>query len=212
MSERPMPNAATSAAPDQRAAKRFALVLRAAKLVAASGEFLCVLRDVSAGGVRIRLFHALPPGEQFELELSSGATYPIAPVWERGGYVGFRFADGKIDANELVREASPFPKRPIRLRLERPAIVTLGEERRAATVSDISQHGAQIEVMPSLALGERLSLAVPGLPLRTARVVWRRRRVHGLAFEQTWRLDELAELIGALELDGDDAAECAISA
>jgi PilZ domain len=207
-----MPNTAAITATDQRVAKRFALVLRATKLVAASGEYLCVLRDVSAGGVRIRLFHPLPPGEQFRLELGSGHAHPIEPVWQRSGYVGFRFADGKIDANELVREASPFPKRPIRLRLERPGIVTLGEERRAAAVGDISQHGAQIEVMPSLALGERVRLAVPGLPARVARVVWRRRRMHGLAFEQAWRLDELATLIGALLLEGDAAAERAISA
>jgi hypothetical protein len=98
------------------------------------------------------------------------------------------------------------------VRLERPAIITRGEERRTATVSDLSQHGAQIEVMPNLAKGERVRLAVPGLPVRTARVVWRRRRVHGLAFEQAWRLDELAELIGALQLDSDTAAERAISA
>lgn len=198
-------------APDQRAAKRFALVLRAAKLVAPSGEFLCVLRDVSAGGVRVRLFHELPPGEAFLLEIGSGAAYPIAPVWERGGYVGFKFADGKVDANELVREASPFPKRPIRLRLERPGFVALGEEHRAATLSDISQHGAQIEVMPQLAAGERVRLVVPALPARTARVVWRRRWVHGLAFEQAWRLDELAALIGELQLDGEADRDMAIS-
>ncbi len=198
--------------PDQRAGKRFSLVLRAAKLIAPCGEYLCVLRDVSAGGVRLRLFHPLPPGERFELELGSGATYAIAPVWERGGHVGFRSADGKIDADELVREASPFPKRPLRLRLERPGIVALGDERRAVIVSDISQHGARIEVMPRLAIGERVRLSVPGLPHRTSRVVWRRRRAHGLAFEQTWRLDELAGLIGALQLGGNEAVQQAIRA
>jgi hypothetical protein len=190
---------------DQRSAKRFALVLRAAKLIAPSGEYLCVLRDVSAGGVRVRMFHELPPGEQFQLEVGSGATYTIAPVWERSGYIGFRFAAGRIDANELIREASPFPKRPIRLRLERPAMLTLGTEHRAVAVGDISQSGAQIEVLPRLAVGERVRLAVPGLPARTARVVWRRRRAHGLAFEQAWRLDELAALIGALQLEHEAA-------
>jgi hypothetical protein len=207
-----MSHAAPASAPDQRAAKRFALVLRAAKLVAISGEYLCVLRDVSAGGVRIRLFHDLPPGAQFQLELGSGVAYVIEPVWQRSGYAGFRFAAGKIDASDLIREASPFPKRPIRLRLERPGLLALDAEQRAATVSDISQHGAQIEVMPCLAVGERVRLAVPGLPPRTARVVWRRRRVHGLAFEQAWRLDELAQLIGALQLGSEPDPNVAVQA
>jgi PilZ domain len=207
-----MPQAAPDSAPDQRAAKRFALVLRAAKLVAPSGEYICVLRDVSAGGVRIRLFHDLPPGAQFQLELGSGVAYVIEPVWQRSGYAGFRFTAGKIDASELIREASPFPKRPIRLRFERPAMLALGEERRAATVSDISQSGAQIEVLPNLPVGERVRLTVPGLPARTARVVWRRRRVHGLAFEQAWRLDELAALVGQLQLEHDLDPELTIRA
>ena len=43
-----------------RGAQRFTLLIRTAKLVCESGEYLCVIRDVSSTGVRLRLFHDLP--------------------------------------------------------------------------------------------------------------------------------------------------------
>jgi PilZ domain len=186
---------------DQRTARRFALVLRAAKLVCVAGEFLCVLRDVSAGGVRVRLFHPVPPGERFRLELGSGAGYDMALVWQRDGYAGFSFCNGAIDASALIAEASPFPKRQVRLQIERPALVTFDLVRRCVMLCDISQQGARVDVQPRLPLGARVNLTAPGLPQRPARVHWRRKRAHGLVFEQAYRLDELAELVGGLQLD-----------
>ena len=47
---------------DMRGAQRFTLLIRTAKLVSETGEFLCIIRDVSATGLRLRLFHDLPRG------------------------------------------------------------------------------------------------------------------------------------------------------
>ena len=44
---------------DQRAAPRFTLLIRAAKLVSAQGEFVCVIRDVSETGVSVRRLQGL---------------------------------------------------------------------------------------------------------------------------------------------------------
>ncbi|WP_324761533.1 PilZ domain-containing protein [Porphyrobacter sp. TH134] len=68
---------------DQRAAPRFTLLIRAAKLVSAQGEFVCVIRDVSETGVSVRLFHALPGCKDFALHMPAGAVYEITAMWQR---------------------------------------------------------------------------------------------------------------------------------
>ncbi len=43
---------------EKRSDARFTSLIRAAKLVTSQGEFICVIRDVSATGISLRTFHA----------------------------------------------------------------------------------------------------------------------------------------------------------
>lgn len=183
---------------DQRSDRRVALLLRAGKLVSPEGEFLCIVRDASAGGIKVKLLHSLPGAGTFDLELANGEVYPLELVWQADGHAGFRFLERPIDVHGLVDEPSSFPKRGLRLRLTLPVIVTEAGEQRPALLHDISQHGAQIEIEPGLAVGQRIALHGSGLPELQATVRWRRRAAHGLVFQRGFRLDELAELVGRL--------------
>lgn len=185
---------------DQRAARRYTLLLLSAKLVAPAGEFLCILRDVSATGLKARLFHDLPDLANWQLELGSGARHPLEPVWQADGHAGFRFGDAPVDPHRLMDEDSgPFPKRHIRLRLELPVLLWADGVARSGRLCDVSQLGAQIEVDPPLALRQLVRIEAPGLPLRHARVRWRRGTAHGLVFHEAFRLDELAVLAARLQ-------------
>ncbi len=193
-------DAAAQAAADLRAAQRFTLLLRAGKLVSAAGEYLCILRDASASGIKAKLFHELPEASQFELELGNGDRYAVEPVWQREGHAGFRFAEGPIDVHALMDESSPFPKRSIRLRLELPVLVTAdGGASRLGQLCDLSQQGALVEAEPGFALGQQVRLEAPGLPQRHARVRWRRGAAHGLVFQEAFRMDELALIVHQLQ-------------
>lgn len=199
--------AAETAADDaeQRAARRFTLLLRAGKLVSAAGEHLCILRDASTTGIKARLFHDLPDADRFDLELGNGDRYPVEPVWQRDGHAGFRFADGPIDVHALMDESTPFPKRSIRLRLELPVLVTpAGSAARLGQLLDLSQQGALVQAVPGFALGQQVRLEAPGLPARHARVRWRSGSAHGLVFQEAFKLDELAKLAHRLQV-GDPA-------
>ncbi|MDP3906437.1 PilZ domain-containing protein [Novosphingobium sp.] len=192
---------------DQRAAQRFTLLLLTAKLVAPVGEFLCILRDLSATGLKARLFHALPDVADWQLELGSGARHSLEPVWQADGYAGFRFGDAPVDPHRLMDEdAGPFPKRHIRLRLKLPVMLWADGAARAGRLCDVSQLGAQVEADPPLALRQLVRVEAPGLPLRHARVLWRRGTAHGLVFHHAFRLDELAVLAARLQGDGLAAA------
>jgi hypothetical protein len=81
-----------AAAADKRAAPRSSLMFRTAKILCESGEYVCVVRDVSATGCRLRLFHAAPPDTHLFLELANGERYAIERIWTRDEYVGCRFS------------------------------------------------------------------------------------------------------------------------
>ena len=196
---------------NQRGAQRFTLLIRTAKLVCDSGEFLCVIRDVSATGVRLKLFHRLPADRHLALELGNGEVYFIECVWERDGHAGFRFA-APIEVQEFIGEVSPFPRRPIRLRVQIAATVSAQGVSADAVIRDLSQRGAGIETGRQLAKGQPVTLDAPGLPQAIAKVAWRNGRSYGLVFERVFTLEELARLSVVLQLPdakGTRAASCA---
>ena len=205
------PKPAQTPPPDQRSAQRFTLLLRVGKLVTPSGEFLCVLRDVSNRGIKVRLFHDLPVDQGCELELNGGARYRLERVWQRDDHAGFRFAASSIDIHHLIEEAGPFPKRHIRLRLKHsvPLLLSSNGVTLPAQMSDISQHGAAVELDQRMAIGQQLRLDALHFPALHARVLWRRGKLHGLVFQEGFRLDALAELAGRIQLaDEQDLLEC----
>lgn len=182
-----------------RAEPRISLMLRAAKLVSPTGEFLCILRDVSATGLKARLFHALPGNGPFALELGTGERHPIEPVWERDRHAGFRFINPPIDLSALVEESGRFPKRQLRLAVDYPVTLTTQQVDRPALLLNLSQHGALIELDEPLALRQPVQLRGGVVPLRHARVRWRQGPAHGLVFLEGFLLDELAELVGRIQ-------------
>lgn len=178
--------------PDQRAAARSSLMFRAAKLLCESGEYACIVRDVSAGGARLRLFHAPPPETHLFLELGNGDRYAMERVWARDGHAGFRFSCS-IEVSRFIEEPCDLPRRPLRLNLRADAVVAADGARSHAVLMDMSQHGACVESASKFALRQRVRLECDALPARVGFVRWRRGYRHGLVFQQALRLDELAE-------------------
>lgn len=183
---------------DLRAAPRFTLLIRSAKLICDHGEYLCIIRDVSASGVRLRTFHPLPAIQNFTLELSSGEHFDLERVWEGGDHAGFRFADW-IDVKDFIAEASPYPKRALRLRVEFPAQLEVDGVGGEATVRDLSREGARIETSLPLAIRQKVKLSAKGFPALVGNVAWRSATAYGLVFQQVFTFDELARLAAQLQ-------------
>jgi PilZ domain len=183
---------------DMRGAQRFTLLIRTAKLICESAEFLCIIRDVSETGVRLRLFHDLPAEGRMALELSNGEVYFIERVWERDSHAGFQFA-APIDVHTFIAEVSPYPRRQPRLRLQFPAVLSAEGQASVATVRDLSPQGARIETTRFLAIGQRVKLEGDGFPAVLAKVCWRSGSDYGLVFEQVYTLETLAVLAAALQ-------------
>lgn len=193
------PSAAGAAYAEMRAQPRFALLIRCAKLATPAGEFLCIVRDVSEGGVRLRFFHPVPAQGPMALVLSSGESFAMERAWAQGDQAGFRFAE-PIDVHRFIAEAGPFPKRPVRLRVAFPAVVVADGEAHAASVLDISRQGARVVTERPLALGQKLRLEADSLPAIGATVCWRNAPDYGLVLDRVFTLEELARHAAQLQL------------
>lgn len=184
---------------EDRTENRVTILLRSAKLVGCSGEFVCIIRDVSQSGVRLRLFHEVVDDRGMALETTTGDRLNLEKVWERKGEAGFRFVE-PIDVKRFLAEAAPFPKRPIRIRLNHPAVMDDGRITEEVTILDISREGAKIETNQHLAIGQTIRLKSDGLPLVDCSVRWRRHPIYGLVFRQLMGIHELASRVHKIQL------------
>lgn len=183
---------------ERRDAPRFPLLMRTAKLLCESGEYICMVRDVSAGGAMIRLFHEVPPDTHVFLELASGDRYAMQRRWHRKDRAGYRFSS-RIAVNEFIEEPSIHPRRPLRLRLYRTALVTADGRDSKAMLRNISQQGACVETSSRLSEGTELRLEVAGLPIRFGTVRWQSERAYGVVFQQAFPLEDFARYTLALQ-------------
>jgi hypothetical protein len=182
---------------EHRAAPRYALLLRTAKLIGTTGEYLCVVRDVSATGISVRTFHPLPEGG-LVLELPNGDRFPVERVWERDGAAGFRFA-AEVDVEQLIEGKGRFPKRGVRLHLNLLGTLSSLGGTYDAMIHNLSQQGARIESQTRLAIDQKVRLEAKGLPSVRAVVRWREGHEYGLAFDDTFQFGELARIAAELQ-------------
>ncbi|RZI60867.1 MAG: PilZ domain-containing protein [Zymomonas sp.] len=176
---------------DQRGAPRFTSLIRAAKLVSTQGEFVCVMRDVSTSGVRLRCFHAFPNEQSMALELPNGELFEVERVRDEGLEASFRFVDD-APIERLLAECRKFPRRQLRLNIAIPLTLRTLAGPISAFTQNISQQGCRIECATPLALSQSLVIESDHLPGIRAKVRWRRDGDCGLVFDDTFTLRDFA--------------------
>lgn len=190
---------------DQRAAPRFTLLIRAAKLISPNGEFVCVIRDVSETGISARLFHKLPLGSPLELQMPTGGSYRVEPVHERDNEAGFEFSES-VDVARLISEAGEYPKRGLRLGVCFPVRISTLTQKCEGMIVNLSQQGARIECDGMFAIDQNLRIEtlepVPEFAEVRAKVRWRRDRHYGVVFDDTFTLGDFARLVARLQAPG----------
>ena len=183
---------------EQRAAPRFFSLIRAAKLVAVAGEFICVVRDVSSTGVRLRCYHTPPPDRILTLQLQNGDLFRIERVRAAGEEASYRFLE-EVPIERLVQESAVFPRRPLRLNVAVPLTLRAGPQTMAAVTRNISQQGCRIEAALPLALDQAVQVGCRHLPGIRAKVRWRYEGSYGLVFDDTFSLKDFAVYAARLQ-------------
>ncbi len=182
-----------------RGAPRFTVLLRTAKLLADDREYICVLRDISATGAKIKLFHPLPACAQLQLELDVGVWHDMAVAWTKDDHVGLRFLNPVDVAAVIDAHREPRPRRQLRVNIDQPAVLLMHGEAAPAHLVNLSQQGACIETEAHLRLRERLRIESNLMPEMVATVCWRDEPRYGVVLEQGFQLDELARMLARLQ-------------
>ncbi len=178
---------------DQRGAPRFTSLIRAAKLVCGQGEFVCVIRDVSATGIGVRTFHRLPTDRALALELQNGDSYELELVRHAGFDASYRFVS-PVAVEQLIREDWKFPKRRLRLNIVVPMTLSALTGRAEAVALNLSQQGARVECDHVFAIDQRVTISSAEFPDIRCKVRWRKDSNYGLVFEDTFTLRDFAML------------------
>ena len=183
---------------DQRAAKRFTSLIRAAKLVCAQGEFVCVIRDVSSTGVSVKIFHPLPTRLPMTLELQNGDTFDMHLVRQEPGQASFRFTK-RVTIERLMKDDWNYPKRQLRLGIHLPIKIAMLTGRKDAMISNLSQQGARLETDELFAVDQTVRIETDALPEIRATIRWRRDSLYGCVFDKTFSMSEFAHLAVSLQ-------------
>ena len=189
------------ALPEQRSAKRFTSLIRAAKLISSHGEFVCVLRDVSSSGIRLRCFHQIPQDASMALELGNGDMFEIQRVRSEGLEASFTF-DGAVPVEKLIRESWNYPRRQLRLGIVLPLTVRTLAGRSEAITENMSQQGCRLECSTNFAMNQPVYLESPQLRDIRAKVRWRKDDHYGLVFDNTYSLRDFALLAASAQCPG----------
>jgi hypothetical protein len=181
---------------DLRADERHRTVLQVAKLATERGDELCILRNVSAGGLRAEVYCRLAVGDPVQLELRTGRGMAGRVVWARGSSIGVAF-DRKVPilsylAHQAMQELGRRVRAP-RIRIGEPGILRLPEGDSLADIVDASQAGMRIRTDRKLSAGSGCQVVAEGLGVRGGLVRWCRDGEAGLQLKRPLCFHEFAQ-------------------
>ena len=185
---------------ERRNDRRHLTILRVGKLISDGIQELCLVRNISAGGLKARVYSEKKVGQEVSVELKSGQEIRGAVQWVTGNEIGVQFHD-KIDVPTLLASAEltrGMRPRPPRVHLPTLALLRLRSELWGIGIQDISQGGAKIEIDQPLGIGDEVVIMVGDFRPLTAIVRWVRGGAAGVEFKQMIPYSELAQWLSSV--------------
>ena len=181
---------------DRREGERHLTLFRVGSITIDGRRELCLIKNISAGGMMIRAYCPVFEGTTLSVELKSGQPVTGHASWVNGHNVGVAF-DKPIDVIEILSASADGP-RPRMPRIEVDCIATVrdGANVYRLPVCDISQGGIKVKGDPPLERGCDLSVSLSGLEPQPAALRWRQDGQLGVSFN---RLIPLADLVAWLQ-------------
>ncbi|HMG48630.1 MAG TPA: PilZ domain-containing protein [Allosphingosinicella sp.] len=185
--------------PERRRSERDLKILRVGTLIVAGRRELCLIRNISAGGLMAHVYSKLAPGDRLEVELKTSQPIAGRVVWVRGANAGIQF-DRAVDVAELLANPQRLdngwrPRTP-RVEIDRMATLRAGARTYWVQARDISQSGVKVETDQPPAAGAEVVVALEGFRPLAGQVRWSRDQSCGIAFNA---LIPFGELIGWLK-------------
>jgi hypothetical protein len=183
-------------APERRADERHMSLLRVGALLIGDRRELCLIRNVSVGGMLIRAYSAIEPGTRLSIELKQGEAVHGAVLWAKDDLVGVSF-DEPIDIVSLITTSSdaPRPRMP-RLEVRCTAWVRDGAIVHRTRAVNISQGGVRVETAKGPTAGSQVTVTLPGMPPEQGVVRWSDEEGCGITFNRVLALSQLVAWLG----------------
>jgi hypothetical protein len=177
--------------PERRSGERHLTLLRVGMLTIGDRRELCLIRNISEGGILIRPYCRIAAGERITIELKQGEPVSGTAKWAEKDCVGVAFDDA-IDVLGLLSASAEGP----RPRMPRVAIDCLAWVREDATIHrvravNISQGGVRIESEDPLPLGAEVIVSLAGLHPCPGTVRWSEDGAFGINFNRVLALPVL---------------------
>lgn len=177
---------------DRRTGPRHISVLRVARGEWDGRDQLCVVRNISEGGLMFECLHPPVVGQQLAIELRSDKQMQGVVRWARDNMVGVEL-DCPIEVTRMLREERGSllrvrPRAPRFVRRGALRLIVEGETIAGETI-DISISGVSCRIDEPLQRGQPLVAAVGDIPATNALVRWTKGDVAGISFEKPlpWR-------------------------
>ena len=189
------------ACPDRRHGVRYVSLLRVGALIIDDRRELCLIRNVSAGGMMIRPYSPIAAGTRVSIELKQGDPVSGVAQWTDSGLVGVSF-DTPIDVLALLNAPTgrPRPRMP-RIELSCTASLRSNGSVFRARVANISQGGICVDSPVDLELGDDVVVTLSGLHAAAGVVKWKDGAFHGIGFNRVYPVDELMKFLKEQQRD-----------
>jgi hypothetical protein len=169
---------------ERRESDRQLTLFRVGSLVIDERRELCLIKNISAGGMMIRAYCTIPAGTRLSVELKCGETVDGTALWTKGETVGVEF-DKPVDVVELLATSMEGP-RPRMPRIEIDCVVWIrdGADVHRVSACDVSQGGVKVATELDLPIGGDVMVTLPGLAPVAGVVRWRHSGTCGLTFNK----------------------------
>ena len=185
-------------APDERRhGDRLMTLYRVGSLMIAGQRELCLIKNISAGGMMVRAFCPIAEGTPLSVELKCGEPISGVVSWARDAHVGISF-DALIDVLDILSTSSegPRPRLP-RIEVSSFAMIREGASTSRARVCDISQGGLKLQCAMALVPGSEVVVMLAGIEPQPGVVRWTNADQVGVTFNRLLALPALVDWLRA---------------
>ena len=194
--------------PERRRDARHFTILRVGALIGPEGRELCLIRNISAGGLMAHVYSPHADGERVAIELKSNQQTTGQVIWVDDSNIGIAFDEpidvAEILSNQAVLENGWQPRLP-RIEVDRLATLRCGAKLYGVNTHDISQGGVKIECDQPLETGRDVVLTMEHFRPLPALVRWYENGLAGLSFNHLIPFPELMAGLKAGETEAGKA-------
>jgi hypothetical protein len=175
----------------RRTGERHLSLLRVGALLIADRRELCLIRNISAGGMMIRAYSNIEPGTKVSIELKQGEPVSATVKWSKDDNVGLEFGE-PIDVIGLISTTGeePRPRMP-RVEITCTAWVREGAIVHRTKAADVSQGGVKIQSPKELPVGAEVIVTLTDLSPTPGMVRWKEGESYGITFNRALPLPTL---------------------